>query len=146
VIGFVVCFKSDKQTVANKQTVTPIPAAPQGGAAPAAPAAVSSSTISKLESNQYRVVKVEVRDRDVATRLYPEDTPTCWITAHYDHLTILAEHVSSGVICDIRVGDTVEIYSGDPQYLVKTGHQSEEAHLKTYSPKYMYFIESQEER
>jgi hypothetical protein len=101
--------------------------------------------VSHRREDQYRVVKVEVRDRDVASRLYPEDTPTCWITVHHDHLTILAEHVSSGVICDISVGDTVEVYSGDPQYLVKAGHP-EEAHLSTYSPKYMYFIESEEER
>jgi hypothetical protein len=93
----------------------------------------------------FRVVKLEVRDRDVATRLAPEDTPACWITVRNDHRTILAEHVSSGVVCDISVGDTVEIYSGDPQYLVKTGHP-EEAHLSTASPKYLYFIESEEER
>jgi hypothetical protein len=95
--------------------------------------------------NEYRVVKLEVRDRDVATRLYPEDTPACWITVRNDHRTILAEHVSSGVVCDISVGDTVEIYSGDKQYLVKTGHP-EEADPSTCSPKYLYFIQSDEER
>jgi hypothetical protein len=96
-------------------------------------------------STVYRVIKLEVRDRDAATRMYPEDTPACWITVRNDHRTILAEHVSSGVVCDISVGDTVEIYSGDKQYLVKTGHP-EEAHLSTASPKYLYFIESEEER
>jgi hypothetical protein len=108
-------------------------------------ATIASVSSQPVVSNVYRVVKLEVRERDAATRMYPEDTPACWITVRNDRRTILAEHVSSGVVCDISVGDTVEVYSGDRQYLVKTGHP-EEAHLSTYSPKFMYFIESEEER
>ena len=125
----------------SREQTSTIPASPTS-AQPESTPVISPQPVA---SNVYRVVKLEVRDRNVATRLSPEDPPACWITVRNDHRAILAEHVSSGVVCDISVGDTVEIYSGDKQYLVKTGHP-EEAHLNTYSPKYLYFIESEEER